>query len=158
MNELPRLSEASYSKLITSNRGAYCAPVNEVNRLLEGPPRPTVSSASATSKQREPSQTTTAAKPTPAPRDVVDDQRLLANPNASDARPAGTELVPAEIHAPRPLGKGGKQHKYVQHLTKRLAEELGYRAVIEERVSFAARTGLRPQAGAITASKKCSRG
>jgi hypothetical protein len=31
-------------------------------------------------------------------------------------------------------GKGGPQHKYVQHLIKQLAEERGLRAVIEEQV------------------------
>jgi hypothetical protein len=30
------------------------------------------------------------------------------------------------------LGRGGQEHKYIQHLIKRLAEERGFRAVIEE--------------------------
>jgi len=34
--------------------------------------------------------------------------------------------------APAPLGRGGRQHKYLQHLVKQLAEERGFRAVIEE--------------------------
>ena len=35
---------------------------------------------------------------------------------------------------PRELGKGGSQHRYVQHLVKGLAEERGFRAVIEEAI------------------------
>lgn len=34
--------------------------------------------------------------------------------------------------APPPLGRGGQEHKYLQHLIKRLAEERGFRAIIEE--------------------------
>jgi hypothetical protein len=30
------------------------------------------------------------------------------------------------------LGRGGREHKYLQHLVKRLAEDRGYRAVIEQ--------------------------
>jgi hypothetical protein len=33
---------------------------------------------------------------------------------------------------PKDLGKGGEEHKYLQYLVKRLAEEGGFRAVIEE--------------------------
>ena len=32
---------------------------------------------------------------------------------------------------PKDLGKGGQEHKYLQHLVKRLAEERGFRATIE---------------------------
>jgi hypothetical protein len=35
---------------------------------------------------------------------------------------------------PADLGKGGQEHKYLQHLVKRLAEERGFRAVIEENI------------------------
>ncbi|MBF6570861.1 MAG: type IV secretion system DNA-binding domain-containing protein [Candidatus Binataceae bacterium] len=51
--------------------------------------------------------------------------------------PAPRKTTPA---APTPqragntteLGRGGQQHKYIQHLIKRLAEERGLRAIIEE--------------------------
>ncbi len=33
---------------------------------------------------------------------------------------------------PAPLGRGGAEHKYLQHLIKRLAEERGFRATIED--------------------------
>jgi hypothetical protein len=39
---------------------------------------------------------------------------------------------PAPASEPSPLGRGGEEHKYLQHLIKRLAEERGFRAVIEE--------------------------
>ncbi|MEK7538478.1 MAG: type IV secretion system DNA-binding domain-containing protein [Patescibacteria group bacterium] len=35
---------------------------------------------------------------------------------------------------PSPLGRGGQEHKYLQHLVKRLGEERGFRAIIEEQV------------------------
>jgi hypothetical protein len=42
---------------------------------------------------------------------------------------------PAPVRMPKPpqeLGKGGQEHRYLQHLVKRLAEERGFRAVVEE--------------------------
>ena len=48
------------------------------------------------------------------------------------------EPIPVEP-SPRPprrqAGKGGSQHRYVQHLNKRLAEEHGFLAVVEEAVA-----------------------
>jgi Type IV secretion-system coupling protein DNA-binding domain len=38
----------------------------------------------------------------------------------------------AKPAAPPTLGRGGKEHKYLQYLVKRLAEERGFRATIEE--------------------------
>jgi DNA helicase HerA-like ATPase len=39
------------------------------------------------------------------------------------------KAIPGE---PAPLGRGGQEHKYLQHLVKRLAEDRGYRATIEK--------------------------
>lgn len=36
--------------------------------------------------------------------------------------------------APVTLGRGGQQHKYLQHLIKKIGEDRGYRAVIEKQV------------------------
>src|SRR5439155_11091472 len=41
------------------------------------------------------------------------------------------KLKPEE---PPPLGKGGQQHKYLQEMVKRLAEDKGFKATIEKPV------------------------
>jgi hypothetical protein len=51
--------------------------------------------------------------------------------------PTEEGLVQRRRHAPTPAtekteGRGGKDHKYLQHLVKRLAEERGFRATIEQ--------------------------
>jgi hypothetical protein len=134
MNELPRLGEPEYAKLIAANRNSYCAPLHEVTRLLEAPAKPLSASAPAAEEKRatrkpgatgSPTSVDTSHSPGPAP--TVCEARPAA-------RPAHTERLPVGEQTPRLFGKGGKQHKYVQHLTKRIAEELGYRAVIEERI------------------------
>jgi hypothetical protein len=40
--------------------------------------------------------------------------------------------MPRVAREPAPLGRGGKQHQYLQHFIKGLAENHGWRAVIEE--------------------------
>lgn len=42
-----------------------------------------------------------------------------------------TQTVPKEVTQP---GRGGRRHKYLQHLVKQLAEERGFRASIEETI------------------------
>lgn len=53
-------------------------------------------------------------------------------PLTAKAPPPKSRPVPPP--APAPLGRGGQEHKYLQHLVKRLSEERGFRAVIEEPV------------------------
>lgn len=50
--------------------------------------------------------------------------------------PSPPPLRARPIHPPEPppLGRGGQEHKYLQHLVKRLGEERGFRAIIEEQV------------------------
>jgi hypothetical protein len=50
-------------------------------------------------------------------------------PELKRVKPVAPERVIAE------LGRGGQEHKYLQHLIKRLAEERGFRAVIEEPIA-----------------------
>lgn len=61
-------------------------------------------------------------------------------PPPAEASPPGVP-VPKKRTAQRkplgevaPLGRGGREHKYLQHLIKRLGEERGFRAFVEESV------------------------
>ena len=58
----------------------------------------------------------------------------LALPPQQIPQPAkrSTRIMPDE---PATLGRGGQEHKYLQHLIKRLAEERGFRAIIEDAAS-----------------------
>ncbi|MDQ0466227.1 hypothetical protein QO010_004020 [Caulobacter ginsengisoli] len=119
----PILVEEEYEALLERNRAAYCGTLDEVSFA-----RPSV------------------AEPESFAPEVARDE---TPPRARDPRPESVDSTPpiqepAETPAPRApgpprpapaeAGKGGSQHRYVQHLIKRLAEERGLRAVIEEAV------------------------
>lgn len=69
-------------------------------------------------------------------------QEILGLP--AHTGPDGADMPPPREHAPTTrvppppdvptLGRGGREHKYLQHLIKRLGEERGFRSVIEETV------------------------
>ena len=52
--------------------------------------------------------------------------------DTASKKPAGKPEVP--ISPPSTPGRGGQQHKYLQHLIKKLGEEKGYKATIENEV------------------------
>lgn len=76
---------------------------------------------------------TPAPVPPPAPVEApaIEVPPPPAEPPPRPAR-ATTPRAPVAMATP---GRGGTEHKYLQHLVKRLAEERGCRAVIEESVS-----------------------
>lgn len=131
----PILSEEAYAALLAENRARHCGTLADVLALEAPAPEP------------EP------PRPSPRPVDVEPErpavlQAQLPNraPPVEDRRqgePASTAGEPPPVSAagasrpPRPVesGKGGPQHRYVQHLVKGLAEERGFRAVIEEGVA-----------------------
>lgn len=134
VERMPRLSQGSVTRLIDANRLTYGAPVADVNRLLERPPAPEKPPSSGELIEREapercdgssvpldlspPTIRTTISKPAVAPPiGLVRESRTLE-----------PFLVPALS------GKGGQRHKYIQQLVKRLGEEFGFRAVVEEPV------------------------
>lgn len=77
------------------------------------------------------------AEPSKPIKTIVTEEQEVEAPQVS-----GVEVVPETPQKPktkRPepldlpeLGRGGAEHKYLQHLIKRLAEERGFRAVIED--------------------------
>lgn len=114
VEKLPTLAEADYAVLVAANRSRYCAPASEAV-LGEAPATPPT-------RPRAPE----AAPPSaPSPK-----ARVSPTPSSEASAP---RPKPADIE-PRLLGRGGRQHKYLQQLVKQIAEERGYRAVIEETI------------------------
>ncbi len=99
----PILSEEAFAEVLSRNRARYCGRLADVRGFDFANAEPV------------------AANPVPEPaREQV------------PAPPVSTPIERVTPPPPRELGKGGPQHRYVQHLIKGLAEERGYRAVIEE--------------------------
>ena len=59
---------------------------------------------------------------------------VVSAPASATAGPEAKKKAPPARKEPAQSGRGGQQHKYLQHLFKQLAEERGFRASIEETI------------------------
>lgn len=109
-----QIAPIDYERILERNRELYSEPP----MLPEDMPFPEV---------KEPFKKATKAKPA-----ALEEEVLEAPPRKTTSQPVKREKVPPE-DLPQ-AGRGGKQHKYVQHLVKQLAEERGFRATIEETI------------------------
>lgn len=117
----PLLTEEALEELLDANRERYCGTLGDVQGFDLRPASP--------AHQEPAPQAPLARQEQPEP-DVVQRPTPPAEPDKAEAeRP-----IRASPSAQRELGKGGSQHRYVQHLVKGLSEERGFRAVIEEPV------------------------
>ena len=126
------ISEAEARKrhehLRQNSREQYGTPVEEIRTLL----RTASSEPESRSNTREEATVTSKAEterpvmmtPEPEARVVA-----LAPAPPIPKKPPTARIQPAELAL---SGRGGQEHKYLQHLAKRLAEERGFRATIEE--------------------------
>lgn len=114
LEQQPILTEEALEALLATNRARYCGTLDDVQGF-ESPSAMPVPGATSEAPEIAGKQ----------PQPHVNASRRPAPNRAPSAR------TPPE---PRELGKGGSQHRYIQHLVKGLAEERGFRAVIEEPV------------------------
>jgi hypothetical protein len=117
------------SAVIALSREAFAVPVSELREQL---------------RERSEEVIVPVSPPTATSR-----SELIAEPTSvnNDASIEGSEAAPARApkgargrqplppDLPVPMGRGGQEHKYLQHLVKRLAEERGFRAIIEDAAS-----------------------
>lgn len=142
----PILSEEAYAALLAENRSRHCGTLADVLAFdapaLE-PEQPRPPRRPADSEAPSPVELGRSLGQRAGP---MEDRRPPEPPLGEDL-PRGTPpsrgahvppTLPVRASRPPPPaepGKGGPQHRYVQHLVKGLAEERGFRAVIEEAVS-----------------------
>jgi Type IV secretion-system coupling protein DNA-binding domain len=76
--------------------------------------------------------------PPPIPEPIIEKtagpMAEKSSPPRAEPRAEAKEKVKTVPKAPATLGRGGQQHKYLQHLIKKIGEDKGYRAVIEKQV------------------------
>jgi hypothetical protein len=129
----PLLTEEAFGAVMEQNRDRYCGTLADVvgfDFAPEPTPEASPTKNQALSPEEPPSEATDQGKPLqseprPRPPERETPQEVAKEPFAPVVRKA-------ETTAPRELGKGGSQHRYVQHLIKGLGEDRGFRAVIEE--------------------------
>lgn len=123
----PGVAEARREEITHRSRARFAKPRTEVEALLN---------AARTDAQN-------ADEPKPAAKSTAPLQPPSAAPSSPVPSPPGTTEALVRpttekkgrlsvVTSPPVLGRGGRQHKYLQHLVKRLAEDRGYRAVIEQ--------------------------
>jgi hypothetical protein len=130
----PILTEEEYEALLVRNRAQYCGTLADVSLL-----RPSPSSVDTPEPPRtRPEPSPPPPRTTPAEPDLPDTADAPPAEHVqtdASAPPRPRPTTPASPRTPGEQGKGGSQHRYVQNLIKGLAEERGFRAVIEEAVA-----------------------
>lgn len=130
VESLLTMDAAEQRLLFEENRALYSAPpVLPADVPFSAPTRPAKERAAPDLRKA-----TTAPKPV---EEVVEIQPELTSIPPMVAAPASATAAisrEAKKKAAGQPGRGGQQHKYLQHLFKQLAEERGFRASIEETI------------------------
>lgn len=117
-------AEVRRQEIVQRSRAKYAKPRVEVEALLNA-----ARTDSGADEASRPSTLPQIPQATPAQPAAVPP----IAPTEAPVPPAAEKKARLSVvSSPPVLGRGGRQHKYLQHLVKRLAEDRGYRAVIEQ--------------------------
>ncbi len=123
VESLPALGAPELMLLLEKNRARYSAPPMLPSNV-PFPPGP-----APAPRAKEPPKAATPPAGTAMPPDLA---IPASAPHMAQCEPKRKKpSIPKEAVQP---GRGGQQHKYLQHLLKQLAEERGFRASIEESI------------------------
>ncbi|MEX0921414.1 MAG: hypothetical protein WDZ84_01445 [Rhodovibrionaceae bacterium] len=120
---MPHMDDAAFEKLREVSRERYCVPLAEMPQ--EAPPRapeaapPPEAPVRPSEAPSEPIPPRQAEEPEPPPK------------QHTDLPPRARTKVAAE---PPPLGRGGREHQYLQNLIKEFAISKGFHAVVEAEI------------------------
>lgn len=153
MESEPKQSDREFEALMVLNRERYCVRASERKKRLVTP-KP----ESATAAREETKEVERREIPEAPFLETVSEVSPLSTPSVSPSPPItaipAAPLTPAPVVTPLPseevakpkasrpsappppppLGRGGAEHKYLQSLIKRCAEERGFRATIEKEI------------------------
>ena len=129
---LPRMEDEEFAELRARSREAYCVPLDEV-------PEPPGFPEPAAEPQPEPIETVApeerVSEPLPETKKPKAEEHHEPTPaRTSRPLPPRAKTAQAVKEATRPLGRGGREHTYLQNLIKEFAIAQGFHAVIEESV------------------------
>lgn len=128
------LAEERREQLISLSRERYATPRAEVEELLNKQWRRPEAEPGQTEEETGPTKEETDTAKSAKETRSEETETIHEEPFTVKAeRPARKQPKPTP-GMPQPLGKGGRQHKYLQEMVKRLAEDKGFRATIEKPV------------------------
>ena len=133
----PKITAFQYEELLERNRELYSEPPMLPEEIAFPDTKKRESKVSEPVKAKAPAQPT--ATPVEQEKPTSYEQQSVSTPSESEKPEAIIKTtIPPKKAKPIPpedipqAGRGGRQHKYLQHLIKQLAEERGFRATIEE--------------------------
>ena len=122
LEQEPVLSEEAFMELIESNRAKYCLVASKISVSSHHP---------AMEVAHEPQISTTSQEE----RTDVKPEPKRRKKTTKTTKVKSEEVTTPEIEKPvSSEGKGGTQHRYLQNLIKKIAQERGYKADIEQQV------------------------
>jgi hypothetical protein len=136
-------AESRRSEVINASRRKYAKARAEVEALLEKSramtPAPVEAApvAPPVPKASSPQEASPAIAPEPpskiveAPAPTVSEKKISEPPIVAPL----SSKAPSEPEPPKDLGKGGGQHKAIQQRIKKVAEDLGFRSIIEHPIA-----------------------
>jgi hypothetical protein len=138
LESMSQLSNEEYASLVARNRELYCVPasVEEVKEEVVTP-SPAVTPAPIEEKIRLPvaPAVTSAPSPVPTPAEVSSSVEERVTSPAVEPEPRKEAVRPPPVHPTEmQLGRGGREHKYIQKLLKQVGEDRGFRATIEREI------------------------
>jgi hypothetical protein len=136
VERLPTMGSDAQAELRDCNRAQYCIPLSEVPELPVPQKKAKVAEPQVhkADRKKEPPVPPAARAQValPAPAQVPEPDHEVAPPAAEPPKALPPRKARAIAAPPPALGRGGKQHKYLQNLLKEFAISKGYHAVIEE--------------------------
>jgi hypothetical protein len=133
----PGKAEATRQAVVAASRAKYATPRAEVEAILLAKFQSQASEAKGVkSKPAPPPPTVAEVRISEVPKPTVSEK---GEPHV-EPRIKSEAVSPATLEAisnptpPRDLGRGGAQHQAIQQRLKTVAEELGFRAIIERQI------------------------
>ncbi len=128
----PTLDEEDYDALVSANRERYCGALVEIPKHLPSAPAPEPTAPATARETPIETQSVDEVDLSPEAKVAPVPKKVDRTPPSTDARTESPEKRTKQpVVEERELGKGGKQHRYLQSLVKELAEQNGLKATIE---------------------------
>ncbi len=141
----PEVGRVRREEIIACSRETYGTPRAEVETLLQKARTPsgkeTVRESSTDAKQEpsrkpseEPPEKTRSPEHSTRPQKTQQEATTPTSPADNPTPPIAPSQEVAKGATPAKLGRGGRQHRYLQELIKRWAQANGWRATIEQSI------------------------
>lgn len=135
VESLPTMDVSEQRLLLAENRALYSSPPMIPSSTPFAPtPQPAKERATPPGKAATPHKPAEKVADTQSDVTPVPPEMVVTAPTSATISPEAKKKAPPVRKEPAQPGRGGQQHKYLQHLFKQLAEDRGFRATIEETI------------------------